>query len=105
MEEAKYALAWALIQSHDNRCVEEGIAILEGRQLYYKIEFKLSSKTYSREEIYYVLASGYYNNNDPKKCLSLLSSLIKEDPSNEQFLDLKAKAEEKITKGVTILHN
>lgn len=100
LEEAKYALAWALIQSQDKRSIEEGILLLEGKVSVVNVELQLMSNTYNQEEIHYVLALGYYNNNNPKKCLSLLSSLIKDGPGNEQFLDLKAKAEDKITRGI-----
>lgn len=64
------------------------------------IDLLSSSEIYRKEEICYVLALGNFYMGDYRGCLSVLNPLLKVDPYNEQFLELKSKAESQITKGI-----
>lgn len=67
--------------------------------MYVILGLQSNSLVYKTEEINYVIALGYYNSGDTKKSLQILAPLIQNDPSNDQFLDLQNKAEQKLAKG------
>jgi predicted Zn-dependent protease len=60
----------------------------------------LNSSSYSSTEIKYVIALGHFKLGQNKECLKILNELLKVEPENQQFLELKNQAEDSITKGI-----